>query len=341
MVQDETSRRETEEKKKMQRDNKARGGIGSSRPQRRSVDGHTSPCDECGVLDWRQDASRGEVSCGGCGIVVEENCIDPGAEWTNHDNTTDRSRVGAAPTYTLADKGLNTSIASNDLTSGAAGRYGMSAKSRRDWRRRRTIDERSKSRQSRSRNLIRANQMIRDKSGLPKSMQEEVCRLYKLLSHQGFVTGRSIAGVTAACTYHVARNEGVPRQIPDVAETFEVAEKELSRMIRHISRIFNMHKISSPTEYFGLYISALKLPPNTQLQVDHLWSILEPHDQIWQGKRPTGVAAALIYKAASECGHKRTQAEICKVAKVSEVTLRGLLRLLEGLFKSLGESGQN
>ena len=102
-----------------------------------------------------------------------------------------------------------------------------------------------------------------------------------------------------------------------------------------------MHKISSPTEYFGLYISALKLPPNTQLQVDHLWSILEPHDQIWQGKRPTGVAAALIYKAASESGHKRTQAEICKVAKISEVTLRGLLRLLEGLFKSLGESGQN
>ena len=80
-----------------------------------------------------------------------------------------------------------------------------------------------------------------------------------------------------------------------------------------------MHKISSPTEYFGLYISALKLPPNTQLQVDHLWSILEPHDQIWQGKRPTGVAAALIYKAASESGHKRTQAEICKVAKVSEL----------------------
>ena len=341
MVQDEPTRREAEEKKKMQRDNKARGGLGTPRPQRRVTAGHTAPCVDCGVIDWQNDLSRGEVSCGGCGVVVEENSIDPGAEWTNHDNTTDRSRVGAPATYTLADRGLNTSIATTDLTSGAAGRYGMSAKGRRDWRRRRTIDERSKTRQNGTRNLVKANQTIRDKSGLPRSMQEEVCRLYKLLSHEGFVTGRSIAGVTAACTYLVARKEGVPRQIPDVAKTFEVDEKELSRMIRHISRRFNMHKITSPTEYFTRYLSDLKLPPNTQLQLDHLWSVLQPHEDIWQGKRPTGVAAALIYKAAAESGHKRTQAEICEVAIISEVTLRGLLRLLDGLFKSVGESNHN
>lgn len=341
MVQDEQDRRLAENKKKMQRDNIVRGGIGSARPQRRVVDGHTTPCVECGVLDWKSDISRGEVSCNSCGLVVEENSIDPGAEWTNHDNTTDRSRVGAPSTYTLADKGLNTSIASSDLSSGAAGRLGMSAKARRDWRRRRTIDERSKTRASRARNLVKANQTIRDRSGLPKSMQEEICRLYKILSEEGYVTGRSIAGVTAACTYLVARKEGVPRQIPTIAEAFQVGEKELSRMIRDISRKFRMHKVSSPDDYFSRFISDLKLPPNTQLQVDRLWDILQPHVDIWQGKKPMGVAAALIYKAASESGHKRTQAEICEVAGVSEVTLRGLNRLVEGIFKSLGESGQN
>ena len=191
-------------------------------------------------------------------MVVEENSIDPGADWTNYDNTSDRSRVGAPATYPLADKGLNTSISKSDLTSGAAGRLGMSAKARRDWRRRRVYDERSKTRQSRARNLVKANQTVRDKSGLPKSMNEEVCRLYKILSHQGFVTGRSIAGVTAACTYLVARKEGVPRQIPDISKAFEVDEKDLSRMIRHISRKLNMHKISSPSDYFGRFISDLK-----------------------------------------------------------------------------------
>ena len=217
----------------------------------------------------------------------------------------------------------------------------MSAKARRDWNRRRVMDDRSKSRASRARNLVKANQMVRDKSGLPKSMQEEVCRLYKILSHQGFVTGRSIAGVTAACTYLVARRENVPRQIQEISEIFEVNEKELSRMIRHISRKFNMHKISSPADYFGRFISDLKLPANISLQVDHLWAALKPHVNLWQGKKPMGVAAALIYKAAAESGHKRTQAEICKVAKVSEVTLRQLNRLVDGVFKSIGEADKN
>ena len=341
MTQDETVRREAEQKKNMQRDNVARKGLGSSRPQRRVVDGHTKPCDECGVVNWISDNSRGEVSCGECGLVVEENVIDPGIDWTNHDSTTDRSRIGAPATHTLADKGLNTSISNSDLTSSAAGRLGMSAKARRDWRRRRVMDERSKTRASRARNLVKANQMVRDKSGLPRSMQEEVCRLYKLLSHQGFVTGRSIAGVTAACTYLVARKEGVPRQIPEIAETFQVDEKELSRMIRHISRKFNMHKISCPSDYFSRFISDLKLPPNTFLQVEHLWNLLKPHVDMWQGKKPMGVAAALIYKAAAESGHKRTQAEICAVAKVSEVTLRQLNRIIAGLFKSLGVADKN
>ena len=333
MVTEDKFRVQAEEKRKIQRNNIARKGFNSSRPQRRVVDGHTKPCVECGTINWVVDNSRGEVSCGDCGLVVEENVIDPGIDWTNHDNTTDRSRIGAPMTHTLADKGLNTSIASTDLTSGAASRLGMSAKARRDWRRRRVMDERSKTRASRARNLVKANQMVRDKSGLPKSMQEEVCRLYKILSHQGFVTGRSIAGVTAACTYLVARKEGVPRQISEITQSFEVDEKELSRMIRHISRKFNMHKISSPSDYFSRFISDLQLPANISLQVDHLWSVLKPHVEMWQGKKPMGIAAALIYKAASLSGHKRTQAEICKVAKVSEVTLRQINHILDKVLK--------
>jgi transcription initiation factor TFIIIB Brf1 subunit/transcription initiation factor TFIIB len=50
-----------------------------------------------------------------------------------------------------------------------------------------------------------------------------------------------------------------------------------------------------------------------------------------------GVAAALLYKVANESSSPRTQSEVCQVANVSEVTLRGLLRLIEGLLGQLGE----
>ena len=304
---------------------------------RRTLDGHTRPCDECGMIEWQLDDSRGEIVCNSCGLVVEENVIDPGAEWTNRDSTQDRSRVGQPLTYTLADKGLNTTIDVRDLNSGSAGRHGISSQARRDWRRRRVIDERSKTRKSRERNLVKANQMIRDKSALPKSLQEETARLYRRLSGEGFVTGRSIAGVAAACTYLVAREENLPRQITEIAESYAVTEKEVSRLIRQVSRKLNLHKITSPNEYFDKFISDLQLPPSIYTPVNHLWAKIQPHDDIWQGKKPMGVAAALIYKAASESGTSRTQAEVCEVANVSEVTLRGLLRIFDGLLAQLGE----
>ena len=308
---------------------------------RRIIAGHSDPCDECGVTDWNLDDNRGEVTCNHCGLVVEQSMIDPGAEWTNHDHFQDKSRVGAPSTYRLADRGLNTTISRSDLTSMGASRNRISSRDRRDWRRRIIIDERSKTRQSRARNLVKANQMIRDLSGLPNPMQEEIARLYRKLSNEGFVTGRSIAGVAAACTYLVARKENIPRLIPEIAEAYQIDEKELSRLIRHISRKFNMHTITSPSEYFDRFISELELPPNTRLQVDHLWQVIEPHSDIWQGKKPMGVAAALIYKAAKESGRARTQADICKISNISEVTLRGLLKLINGLLHRLGEASHN
>ena len=122
----------------------------------------------------------------------------------------------------------------------------------------------------------------------------------------------------------VARQENLPRQIVEVSAAFDVKEKELSRLIRQVSRKLNLHKISSPDQYFDKFISDLQLPPSIHIQIEHLWSVIKPHDELWQGKKPMGVAAALIYK-------------VCKIANVSEVTLRGLLRLVEGLLSQLGE----
>ena len=81
-------------------------GLNPIDPSRRTLDGHTRPCEDCGAVNWDFDISRGEITCGDCGLVAEENVPDPGAEWTNRDNGEDRSRVGRPMTYTLADNCL-------------------------------------------------------------------------------------------------------------------------------------------------------------------------------------------------------------------------------------------
>ena len=69
----------------------------------RGTDVVTGPCKVCGASSWDTDDIRGETTCSECGFVAAENMIDPGAEWINHSDGDDRSRVGAPSTLTLSD----------------------------------------------------------------------------------------------------------------------------------------------------------------------------------------------------------------------------------------------
>ena len=41
----------------------------------------TVKCNECGSRNLNRDETRGEVVCEDCGLVLEDNVIDQGAEW--------------------------------------------------------------------------------------------------------------------------------------------------------------------------------------------------------------------------------------------------------------------
>ena len=322
-----------------------RGGefVSSPRPsqKQRRTDGHSEPCKLCGSNEWDTDISRGETVCSVCGFVVEQNMIDPGAEWVNHSDGADRSRVGAPTTVSLSDKGLSTVIDKRDLTGGNARLNGMSSKQVRDWRRRATIDQRSKTRDSRSRNLAKAMQFIRDRGDLPPQLRDQASGLYRKAVEKGLVTGRSIRGVTAACVYIAAREARIPRRIEDVAERFdmtsEVEIKELKRTIRLVARELGTHHISGPIEYLDKFHSDLQLPPRVLGRANEIWDQTK-EDLAWQGKKPSGIAGVLLYRAAADCGSNRTQNEVCSVCGVSEVTLRGLLKVLNQRVAKLENS---
>jgi transcription initiation factor TFIIB len=318
---------------------KRRGSVSpNSRPSRtRSTEGMTGSCDVCGGASWDSDNIRGETICSDCGYVAVENMIDPGAEWVNHSNGDDRSRVGAPSTLTLSDKGLSTEIRRSDLTSGGARKHGLSGKSLRDWRRRQRIDQRSKTRDSRSRNLASAMQFIRDRGDLTPQIEQESASLYRHSVERGLVTGRSIRGVSAACVYIAAREAKVPRKIEEIAKSFdmesEVEVKELKRTIRLVARHLGTHHITGPEEYFEKFHSDLGLPPHVLGQARDLWEKVN-ESLIWQGKKPSGIAGVVLYWASQNSTSPRTQSEVCKVSGISEVTLRGLLKILNQMIKN-------
>ena len=317
------------------RGNRANGHSFASvtRPSRsRRTEAVSGTCEVCGGTSWDADNIRGETVCSECGFVASENMIDPGAEWVNHSNGDDRSRVGAPSTLTLSDKGLFTEIRRSDLTSGGARKHGLSGKALRDWRRRQRIDQRSKTRDSRSRNLSVAMQFIRDRGDLPPQIEQEAASLYRHSVERGLVTGRSIRGVTAACVYIAAREAKIPRKIEDIGKSFDmvsdVEEKELKRTIRLVARNLGTHHITGPDEYFEKFHSDLGLPPAVLGEAREIWEKVR-HDLSWQGKKPSGIAGVVLYYASQNSTSQRTQSEVCAVSGISEVTLRGLLKILK------------
>ena len=330
--------KESEANGKRSGSKKGRGISTSVRPSRaRSTDGMTGSCEVCGGTSWNADTIRGETVCSDCGYVAVENMIDPGAEWVNHSNGDDRSRVGAPSTLTLSDKGLSTEIRRSDLTSGGARKHGLSGKSLRDWRRRQRIDQRSKTRDSRSRNLSIAMQFIRDRGDLTPQIEQEAASLYRHSVERGLVTGRSIRGVTAACVYIAAREAKIPRKIEDVGDAFdmvsEVEVKELKRTIRLVARNLGTHHITGPEEYFEKFHSDLGLPPMVLGGAREVWDRVKG-DLSWQGKKPSGIAGVILYFASQRSDSTRTQSEVCKVSGISEVTLRGLLKILNRMIRT-------
>ena len=306
------------------------------RPSRsRSTEAISGSCKVCGGNSWDADDIRGETICSDCGFVASENMIDPGAEWVNHSGGDDRSRVGSPSTLTLSDKGLSTEIRRSDLTSGGARKHGMSGKALRDWRRRQRIDQRSKTRDSRSRNLSIAMQFIRDRGDLTPQIEQEAASLYRHSVERGLVTGRSIRGVSAACVYIAAREARIPRKIEDVAEAFDMVSgvevKELKRTIRLVARNLGTHHITGPEEYFEKFHSDLGLPPSVLGKARDIWSEIK-EDLSWQGKKPSGIAGVVLYYASQNSTSPRTQSEVCSVSGISEVTLRGLLKILNQMI---------
>ncbi|MDY6780909.1 MAG: TFIIB-type zinc ribbon-containing protein, partial [Halobacteria archaeon] len=49
-----------------------------------SIEGRT--CPECESDELMSDSERAEVVCGNCGLVIEEDKIDPGPEWRAFDH---------------------------------------------------------------------------------------------------------------------------------------------------------------------------------------------------------------------------------------------------------------
>jgi len=295
-------------------------------PGTRSVEQSTDErprCPECGG-DVVTDEEHGESVCADCGLVVEENSVDRGPEWRAFDAAEKdrKSRVGAPTTNTMHDKGLSTNIDWRDKDA-----YGNSlgTRQRRKMQRLRKWNERFRTRDSRERNLKQAlGEIDRMASalGLPKTVRETASAIYRRALEDDLLPGRSIEGVSTACTYAAARMANVPRSLDEISEVSRVEKNEVARTYRYVVRELKLEvQPADPEQYVPRFVSELELGEEVERRARELLSNAKEQG-VHSGKSPVGLAAAAVYAASLLTNRKTTQAAVSEVADISEVTIR-------------------
>ncbi|MHA1682089.1 MAG: transcription initiation factor IIB [Promethearchaeota archaeon] len=296
-------------------------------------------CKECGST-YVLDDVRGEKICSACGLVIKSKIIDPGPEWRafDADQKKKRTRVGAPLTYTIHDKGLSTIIDFRDrdvFGRKISPRIKAQVYRLRKWQRRIRVSD------AMERNLTFAlSELDRMASALslPKNLRETASKIYRSAVKNHLIRGRSIEGVAAASIYASCRLCKIPRTLQEIAEVARVDKKEIGRCYRFISNKLRLNAgPTSPVEYIPRFASGLKLSGKCQKKAREILYVATKKG-LTSGRGPTGVAAAALYLASVMENERRTQRDIAKIAKVTEVTVRNRFKeLLEKLHINLTE----
>ncbi len=281
-------------------------------------------CPECDSEALLTNDGSGETSCEQCGLIIEESRIDRGPEWRafNHQERQQKSRVGAPTTQTMHDKGLTTAIDWKDKD--AYGRS-LSSEKRSQMHRLRKWQERIRTKDAGERNLQFALSEIDRMSsamGIPRSVREVACMLYRRALEEDLIRGRSIEGVATSALYAACRMEGIPRSLEEVAGVSRVDRKEIGRTYRYVAQELGLGmEPVDPKKYVPRFCSELELTEEVQSKANEIIDVTSEKGLL-SGKSPTGYAAAAIYAASLLCNEKKTQREVANVAQVTEVTIR-------------------
>ena len=288
--------------------------------------------DTCKTYPVITDSDRGEVFCGGCGLVLVQNLDDTTNEnrsYTSEDFMKN-ARTGPAASLTMFDKGLSTVIGADKDSSGKS----LSSKTKYEFNRLRTWDQRSKSRKTSS--LSKAFTLLhgmKTKIGVPDNVVENAAYIYRKAVSAKLTRGRTMASLISASLYAACRQNNIPRTLDDIADAGNVERRILSRDLRTIIKKLGLSLNQYDTTSFIAKISNnMNLSEKTKRDAFNILKRCEDQ-KITAGKHPVAQAAASLYIASILNGEKISQKKFSNEAGVSDVTIRNRATLIKKTLK--------
>lgn len=291
--------------------------------------------DECRTHSEITDFERGEVVCGGCGLILMQNIPDASYQdgGRGRDDFMRTARTGPATSLMMHDKGLSTMIGSNKDSAGNV----LQGRARHDFNRLRVWDKRSRSRRTAalSKALTQLNGM-KAKLGIPENVAESAAYIYRKAAASGLTRGRTMASLVSASLYAACRAGGIPRTLDDVADAGNVEKRMLSRDLRTVVRKLGLSLDQYDTASFVSKI-ANNMGLREKVKRDAFGILRRCEDlELTAGKHPVAQAAASLYLSAILNGEGPSQKRFAAESGISDVTIRNRVAVIRKALKLAG-----
>jgi len=288
--------------------------------------------DTCKTYPIITDSERGEIVCGGCGLILVQNIADISYESNSYtlEGFMKQARTGPATSLTMYDKGLSTVIGTNKDFSGNA----LPSKTKYEFNRLRTWDQRSKSRNTAT--LSKAFTLLhgmKTKLGIPDNVVENAAYIYRKTVNAKLTRGRTMASLISASLYAACRENNIPRTLDDIAAAGNVERRILSRDLRTLIKKLGLNLKQYDTSSFISKISNnMNLKEKTKRDAFEILKRCEK-ELITAGKHPVAQAAASLYISCIMNGEKISQKKFSIESGVSDVTIRNRVVLIKKTLK--------
>ena len=170
-------------------------------------------------------------------------------------------------------------------------------------------------------------QRLQKRLGIPDPVAEDALRIYTQTVKKKLTMGRSIDTLLSASIFAALRVHGIPRTAEEITKVAQIPKKKVIKAYRlilmEVLPKLNMRVQHFTSErYVDKFNEELKLSMKCRNIAVKIIKKARESGFNSAGKDPKGIAAAAIYNGSKIGNENRTQKEISKLARVTEVTLR-------------------
>eukprot|EP00301_Raphidiophrys_heterophryoidea_P005079 c12168_g1_i3.p1 GENE.c12168_g1_i3~~c12168_g1_i3.p1 ORF type:complete len:301 (+),score=96.90 c12168_g1_i3:651-1553(+) len=269
-------------------------------------------CEECGGIDFVDDATRGDTICTECGVVLRDPFISYDQEWrtfANDDGGDNKARAVSTDPLLESQSTFLQLPASNTGSSMGT----LRQKSYRSQQDKNMVE------------LIHGIDRVCEGGSVLEALRDRAKEVAKKMLDMK-IRGHSNDVMVATALFIACRTEDASRSMKEICEMANVQMNEFTRCFKVARKGFEGSiGTVNPIQLIPRIANDIK-QDNVKFR-NACIKVVELLNNEQQGKAPTTIAAASVYLVTSRLGLKNiTLGTICGSAKVAEATVQNALR---------------